>query len=69
MQVHANLGLRPISANLFGMFFFKFPQSRHPERSACDFFDFSSFWHTQPECFSKLHKTVILSEAPHRFIA
>jgi hypothetical protein len=20
----------------------------------CDFFDFSYFWHTQPECFSKL---------------
>ena len=27
-------GLRPISANLFRMFFVKFPQNRHPERSA-----------------------------------
>src|ERR1700722_12337424 len=28
------LGLRPTSANLLGMFFFKLPQNRHPERSA-----------------------------------
>ena len=27
-------GLRPISANLSRVFFFKLPQSRHPERSA-----------------------------------
>jgi hypothetical protein len=27
-------GLRPISANLFRMFFVKLPQNRHPERSA-----------------------------------
>jgi hypothetical protein len=27
-------GLRPISPNLFGMFFFKLLQERHPERSA-----------------------------------
>ena len=26
--------LRPISANLFKMFFVKLPQNRHPERSA-----------------------------------
>ena len=30
----ANPRPRPISANLFGMFFVKLPQSRHPERSA-----------------------------------
>jgi hypothetical protein len=27
-------GLRPISANLSRVFFFKLPQNRHPERSA-----------------------------------
>src|ERR1700733_2155373 len=28
------MGLRPISASLFRMFFVKLPQNRHPERSA-----------------------------------
>jgi hypothetical protein len=28
------VGLRPISANSFRMFFVKLPQNRHPERSA-----------------------------------
>jgi hypothetical protein len=27
------MGLWPISANLFGMFFSKLPRNRHPERS------------------------------------
>jgi len=31
-----NPRLRPIGANLFGMFFSKLPQNRHPERSASE---------------------------------
>jgi hypothetical protein len=46
--------------------------SRLPRRAvgaACDFFDLSVFLHTQPDVFNLLHKAVILSEAPRRFIA
>jgi hypothetical protein len=34
----ANPRPRPISASLFGMFFIKLPQSRHPERSAAQIY-------------------------------
>src|ERR1700727_886710 len=33
-RIQEHPGLHPISANLFGMFFVKLPQNRHPERSA-----------------------------------